>query len=169
MPLTDAQLATFKADILANTDPAVVTALGNGDAGSIAAWYNLDASPDFWAWKEKLPEEDIYRLTSPNATTWDWTFFAGMTGGEQNAWARMLGPSACLEMSLPQVRSGLDAIYSGPQGGADANAHIKAMGRELASNAEKLFASGTGSTADPATRTFTGLISHSDVSAALNS
>lgn len=174
MALTAAQLTALKTDILANTDPVVVQALADGANNAIANWYNQQASPDFYVWLTSLTKSRLYGEASPEATTWDWTYYAGLTAGEQGAWMEMWGDDGAggkvLNPSLANIRAGWTDIFSGPQATPTAQrAHIAAMSKRLASYVEKLFSTGTGSQGDPAVLGFEGVISHQDVTAALNS
>jgi len=64
--------------------------------------------------------------------------------------------------SLPDRRAMLDDIFSGV-GGAATRAKLLTLYKRLANRGEKLFATGTGSDASPATMTFEGQISDADV------
>lgn len=174
--LTPAQLQTLKTDIAANT--ATVQFGGeavqirnlplNDDANfAIAAWYNGVAAPDFWVWRTNVSREEIYNSTSPDATTWNWTTYKNQAVAEQNAWVQMfMGDRA--NFSQPNLRAGIAAIFTGS---AQANAqrdHCLAMGRRKATRAEKLLATGTGSSGTPATMGFEGNLSFGQVSQARN-
>ncbi len=75
-----------------------------------------------------------------------------MNPGEQGGWLEMGGPERTLRIESPAVRVGLDAMFTGPQGGQATNDHIKSIGRELASNVSVLFATiGDGTTITPST------------------
>lgn len=173
MALSDSQLDTFKADILANTDPAVVSALAAGADNAIAAWYNQDAVPAFVVWKTRVYKQDLYEMASPVGQVWNWTFYVGLNPGEQGAWLELFSDpgDGSMEMHphLPQVRSAWNEIFAGPQTSpANLRAHIESLSKRDATYAEKLFATGTGTTATPATMSFEGSVSSSDVRAALN-
>lgn len=174
--LTPAQLQAIKTDIAANT--ATVQFGGeavqirnlplNDDANfAIAAWYNGVAAPDFWVWRTNVSREEIYNSTSPDATTWNWTTYKNQAVAEQNAWVQMfMGDRA--NFSQPNLRAGIAAIFTGS---AQANAqrdHCLAMGRRKATRAEKLLATGTGSSGTPATMGFEGNLSFGQVSQARN-
>ena len=86
--LTSGQLASLKADILA--DPAFTGLPNNSDANfAIAAVYNATASPAFVVWRSLVTEHEITDLTSPEATVFSWTAYIARSAAEQSAWARM--------------------------------------------------------------------------------
>ena len=86
MPLTSAQLQTLNTAIAANATPipagypwtgayagqAINTLPNNADANTaIAGWYNLDASPSYFAWKPSVTRSDVYHTASLDGTTWN--------------------------------------------------------------------------------------------------
>lgn len=170
MPLTAAQNASIKADILANPD---LNAFPNTIDGAydMAILYNKTASPDFIVWKVRLHEQDITSGKSSENTTWSWPSFISRSAAEQAGWARMFNGTYTVNPSLVQVRVGMDDVFSGGTGVAQ-RAHISAISKEKATRIEKVLAdtsSGAGTTAAPATRTHVGPIAYQDLYAARNS
>lgn len=167
MALTPEQQTVFRNDVLAdatlNTLPP-----GSDSAFEIARVYNLPATPDFWVWKTALHEHEITGQTSPDGTVWSWVSYIARSPNEQNGWARMFNSSLTINPSLPNVRQGVADIFSGNQNNAPAQrAHLLAISRRKASRVEKLLASGTGSTASPATMTHEGALGWSEVKDAM--
>lgn len=153
MALTAAQLTTLKNDIAA--DPAFASVPHNSDgAFLVAAAYNLPASPDFTVWKTDVP-------TSQCKQAMVWTEFIGRSAGEREAWQFMLS-NGTINASDANVRQGILDIFSGAQG-ATSRSNLTAIAKRLATRAEKLFATGTGSNASPATMAFEGSLSYQDV------
>lgn len=161
MPLTSAQNAVVKANILASPDLNAFPANIDGAYG-IADLYNLPAAPNFIVWKARLHEQEITSLTSAEGTVWSWPSFITRSVGEQTGWARMFNGTYTINPSLAQVRAGIADIFSGGTGAAQ-RTHLLAIAKENATRIEKLLASGAGTTADPATRPFVGNISPQDV------
>lgn len=161
--LTSSQLQTLKTDIAVSEFSALPNTPQN--AQTVAEAYNLAASPDFWVWRTNVTRAEIYHSASADSTTWSWTTYKNQNVAEQNAWTQMfMGDS--VNMSLPNLRAGVSAIFTGT---AQANAqrdHVLAVGRRKAKRAEKLFATGTGSTASPAVMGFEGNLVYTDVVAA---
>jgi hypothetical protein len=165
--LTPAQSQTLQANIEA--DP-VLNAIANTPDGNfeIAALYNLLASPDFWVWRTSVTEAEYVSQSGPDGTNWSWTQYIARTEPERDGWKRLMGPGFA-NPSLPNVRQGLADIFSGAQAAPIAQrAHLTAMSRRKATRAEKLFATGTGSTASPATMVVEGTLDYHDVEQARN-
>lgn len=159
MALTPQQLQALKADIAA--DQALASKpMTSAGALEIADAYNALASPAFRVWRTAVSRVEIYNRTSDEATTWNWTFYKNQSVAEQNAWVQMfMGDQA--DFSQANLRSGVAAIFTSA---SSANAtHALAIGKRLATRAEKLFASGTGSVGSPATMGFEGAITSEQV------
>lgn len=163
MALTQAQLVTLKADILA--DPVLNAYPINPDgAFAIAEAYNALAVPDYMVWRTDVTEEDCTSKTSAEGTNWIWTAFIARGVGEQTGWVRMFSVTGKLNAANPNVRQGIADIFSGNQNSAPAQrVHLLAVAKRKATRAEKLFASGVGSLVSPATMTHEGTISYQEV------
>lgn len=159
--LTTAQLATLKAAILA--DP-VLAAQPMTSAGSnvIADAMNLAASPTWTVWKtnvsinaigDKINGTELAGLSSLNTTRLQMVV--------------MLSPSG-VNPSLADRRQFFDDIFSGA-GGTNTRAALLILWKRTATRVEKLFSTGTGSDAAPATLTFEGVLSSADVQLARES
>jgi hypothetical protein len=147
--MTPAQLQTLKADILANADLNTNPNTSDGNF-EIARLYNLTATPDFWVWKSSLAERECVEQASQDGTSFSWTQYIARTEPERDAWKRLFA-SGTVNPSLTNVRQGIADIFSGAQAAPTAQrAHLLATARRKATRAEKLFSTGTGSTASPA-------------------
>ena len=158
MSLTDAQLATLKAHIQANTDPVVVAALAAGDTNVIAAEYNKDSAT--YVWRSSVsPDEyrgamvwtEVDTLNAGNARIWEWVtnYFTGN-----------------LDASDANVRQGIADAFGA---GTTTRANLLALGKRLASIYESVFATGTGTEAAPATAVVEGNVSPKTIAEALAS
>ena len=162
--LSVTQLTTLKADILA--DPILAAQPNNSDgAFAIAAAYNLPAAVDYWVWRSFVSQEECVGATSVDSTNWSWTSYISRSQGERDVWREMFADTGGINPSRANVRQGLQDIFSGA-GGAAQRTHLLAVARRKATRAEKLFATGTGSTGLPGTMAFEGSISFGDVEAA---
>ena len=153
--LTTAQLATLKTAILA--DP-VLNAFPNNTDGNpeIAKAFNLPAAPAFTVWRTNISNTEI-------GNSFVGTELAGMTTGNQTRLQVIAQYSAeGVDPSRPDRRAFYDDVFSGA-GGANTRAKLLIAWKRLATRAEKLFATGTGSDAAPATMTFEGALSYVDV------
>lgn len=158
MALTSAQQATLKAYIAA--DPTLSAFPNNSDgAFAIAAAMNVEASPAFVVWRTSVPVEDyrkglvwseVNNIQAATARTWEW-----LTGN-------MTLP---FDASDVNVRAGLSEVWAA---NSTTRPALLAVAKRNATVAEKLFATGTGSDASPATMGFEGSLSYQDVQTARN-
>jgi hypothetical protein len=168
--LTEAQLPTLKAAILAETDPVFVEFRTQGATGAMANFFNLEAVPAYWVWKTKVPKTDYTNGVSVDGTTFSWTGSGFITRqqGERDAWRELFSTGNAVNPSLANVRQAFTDIFSGGTAPAPANrTHLLAMSRRPATRGEKLFATGAGTTANPSLLVFEGSISGDDVVQAL--
>lgn len=159
--LTQAQRATLKTNILANSDTFAL--FTNGDMTGLGILLNALASPDFWSWKTALSEVEVTQQTSVDGTTFTWVGngFITRSVGEQTAWARLF--SIGVNPSLASVRTAFTDILSGTGNAALNRTHLLAMARRKTTRTEKLFATGTGSTASPGTLTAEGILTDAEL------
>jgi len=155
MPLSNQQLQTLKTDIAA--DPTLSSKpLTSAGASDIAAAYNVAASPAFTVWKtlvtinevgKKLNGAELAATSSLNQTRLQ-TIALYLAGG--------------VNPSLADNRAFFDDIFSGA-GGTITRPALLALWKRLATRGEKLYATGTGSDAAPATLVVEGSISSEQV------
>lgn len=157
--LTPSQYTTLKNHITASSDLNSIPAGSDGDV-QIAALMNAQASPAFTVWKTSVPVADV-------KDTLNYTTFIGRSGAEREAFAFMLS-NHVINPSRPNIRQGVADIFSGA-GGSDQRDAFLVLFKRLATRAEKLFATGTGSNAVPANLTFEGQLSYTDVGIARES
>lgn len=169
--LTSAQLVTLRTDINANVTvlPAGLADCGNyvglqvknvpnNQDGNLclARFYNTDASPAFVVWKTGVPLTTV-------GNAFNATELAGLTSLNTQ---RLQNLAAWLvtgvNPSLSPVRQFFDDIFSGA-GGTNTRAALLALWKRIASRAERLYATGTGSDAVPGLLVFEGSLSGSDV------
>ena len=156
MPLTTEQLQTLKTDILA--DPILNAFPNNSDgAFEIAKAYNLLANPAYIVWKTNVSTAEIRAVLV-------WSEFDALSVSKQNAFT-FLCSNHVVNAALANVRQGISSIFTGP-GQAGNLAALIGIAKRSATRAEKLFATGTGTTASPAVMTIEGPISLQDVEAA---
>lgn len=158
MALSTQQLAALAADILA--DPVLAAEPMNSDgAFAIAAAYNAEASPAFVVWRTNVPAQEIM------ANGFVWTAVDTLTVGKARIWDWMTRYGT-INPSKANVRQGLADCFGA------ASAMVTGITPHLKRNAtrgEKLFATGTGTTGNPATMAYEGTLSYQDVEAARNS
>jgi hypothetical protein len=141
MNLTAPQVATLKAWITTAFPAAPLTVDGSV---AIAAALNAAADPAFVVWKTAVSVDEIMR----NGI--DWTRVDNLTVGKARIWDWMtrLGE---FNPSRPNIRAGIDAAWVGTTADLAVRATVYGHCRRPATVIEKLFATGTGSDAAPAT------------------
>lgn len=151
--LTSAQKIALKNHILANTANVQLTAGVNtqikdvpqipDNAPTVRDWYNLAASPSFTVWKKLLSLSLIGKA-------FNGTELAGLTTANLQR-LQTIGQYSVegINPSLADQRQFFNDVFSG-SGGTITRASLLALWKSVASNAKKLFSTGTGSDADPA-------------------
>ena len=159
MALTPAQQATLKTSIQA--DPAFNSLPQNSDgAYAIALAYDLPATPNWTVWKSNVTINEVGKK-------FNGAELAGLTTGNQTRLQTIAQYMAGgVNPSLLDNRQFFDDVFSGA-GGTNTRAALLILWKRLANRSEKLFSTGTGSDAAPATMTVEGTLSYSDVQQAM--
>lgn len=173
------QLDAFKAAILA--EASLAAAVAAGQDGTVADFFNQAAIPQFNVWRSSTPANDIadainwQNLTPSDAADGTATFTnrALVCQAKQINIQVLLQGKESVNSARSNIRAGFqDALTNIPSGvgGASATggwAAVKATMTRAATRAEKLFATGTGTQANPADLGWEGTVSSSDVAVAL--
>lgn len=161
MILTTAQLQAIKADIAASSD---LNSNPNTDDGNfaIAKLYDVPAAPAFTVWKSMAKIGEIGQ-----------GFDSGELGNRSAADSQRLQTiavyrAAGINPSIAGDRAFFDDIFSAA-GGVITRANLLALWKRSALRIEKLFATGTGSVAVPATLVVEGTVTSNDILNARNS
>ena len=156
MALTAEQKAALAADVA--LDPAFASLPHNSDgAFAIAEAYNLIVSPAFIVWKTDVATKQIME------NGFVWTAVDALTAGKARIWDWMSRVGS-INPAKVNVRQGLVDCFGASSAMATAiQPHLK----RSATRVEKLFASGTGSDASPATMAFEGNLSYAEVRSAM--
>lgn len=159
--LTDAQKTALAADVA--KDPAFAELPHNSDgAYAVAAAYNLPASPEFIVWRTSVSQDEIMQ------NGFDWVRVDNLSVGKARIWEWLFNnQSRSMNPSKINVRAGIDETWRGTAADLDVRAAVYAHCKRKATRAEKLFATGTGTVASPATMTQDGALSYNEVQAAL--
>lgn len=158
MALSQERLATLKADILADPILSVWAATGRMAQG-IADAYNLDASPAWVVWRTNVSSDELYNAIFE---TNGGLQLDALTASKRDSLFKLIDRE--LNASIPAARANVDD-YCGSQN--NLKAALQAVQKRNATRAERLFSTGTGSTASPATMSFEGALTYQDVEAAL--
>jgi hypothetical protein len=156
--MSPAQLQALKAFILA--DPVLFTFPANSDGSyAIAQQLNLPAEPAFIVWKTNVSIDEIMR------NGMDWARVDNLSVGKARIWD-WLGRLGTINAAKTNVRAGIDAAWVGTSADLAVRAAIYVHCKRPATVLEKLFATGAGSDASPATMLVEGAISYQVVDAA---
>lgn len=157
--LTNEQLAVLRADILA--DPVLSAWAATGRmAEEIAHALNETATPEFVVWKSAASWAEIM------GNGMDWTRCDNLSVGKARIWDWMFIDGQ-MNPSKPNIRAGSDAVWVGTQADLAVRAMVYTHCKRAATRGEKALATGTGTTASPATMTHEGALTYQDVEAAL--
>ena len=177
--MDNAQLQTLRTAILADATLAEMVAAGN--IGPALSVLNAIIEPVFIVWRSSTATQEIYdaitwaKLT-PNDTpdgTALWTNRALSCQGKQFNVQTLLQGRESINSARQNVQSGLqDALTNVPSGAGGATvsagwAAVRLVMQRQATRGEKVFAIGPGTAANPASLGFEGMITDSDIEAAM--
>lgn len=160
--LTAEQNAALKTAVLA--EPTIATCVSGGNDVCVAEW--LNSTTLFVVWRTAVGQEEYQSETSASATQFDWAGTGGYIArsqGERDAWRTMFSAGS-VNPSRTNVRSAFSDIFSGTGAGAVNNrAHLLALSKRFANQAEKTLATGVGTDVSPGLLTFEGSIGVNDI------
>lgn len=154
--MTPAQLQTLGAYIA--SVPAWAALPNDSDSAFfIAGELTKSASPSFTVWRNDVTAAEI-------GNAWVGTDVDGMSALNMQRLQLLLAssPQGKFDMGRLDRRAGFENPFGANQNNASRVA-MRAVWKRLANVAEKLFSTGTGSDASPATLTFTGIVSYPEV------
>ncbi len=161
MALTPQQNATLAAHIAVSDDMNTLPP-GSDSAFEIAALLNAPATPDFYIWKATVSQDEIMQ------NGFDWVRVDNLSVGKARIWEWLFAnPDRSINPSKANVRAGIDECWKGTAADLAVRAAVYVHCKRNATRAEKLFATGTGTDAEPATMVFEGSLSYYDVQAAM--
>jgi hypothetical protein len=154
--LTTEQKATLKAFI--ESDQALNTLYVDGNLSGLADGLNAVATPSFIVWRTAVTQDEIMQ------NGFDWVQVDNLTVGKARIWEWMFkNLSVSINPSKINVRAGIEEAWKGTAAMLAVRAAIYVHCKRAASVIEKLFATGTGTDAVPATMTLEGPINYSDL------
>lgn len=158
MALTNSQLQTLKTFIL-NTPELAALPNTNDSAYAIIEYMNKLVSPDFIVWKTFVSLADVGKTVNYIAVE----AMTDANRGRINTFYYM-NPNG-FNPSKEDIRAYWSNTFSGTLGGQGQATRdaLEALWKRKATVAEKLFATGTGTTLSPATLSFEGFITFNDV------
>lgn len=155
MPLTTAQQTTLKADILADPVLGVLEPSSNTINAIIAAY---EVPSTTVAWRVEVSQDEIMQ------NGFDWVRVDNLSIGKARIWEWMFDNQAsAINPSKANVRAGIEEVWKGTAADLAVRAAVYVHCKRFATRLEKLFATGTGTTADPATMVVVGTVSYNEV------
>ena len=148
--LTGAQLQTLATAIA--SDPLLNNLPHDSDGAALVVNnMNQAGSPVFWVWRTSVSKREMVGSVSVDGTTFTWAGngFITRSAGELTAWQELFDTEGNVNPSLTNVRQAFTDIFSGTGNAASNRTHLAATGRRTASKFEKLYTTGTGTTASP--------------------
>lgn len=156
--LTTAQLQALKAAILA--DQTLASLASQGAIGALKAALNEEASPAYVVWRTSVDIDEIMR------NGLDWARVDNLSTGKARIWEWMVRLGN-INPSKANIRAGIDATWVGTAADLAVRGTVYTHCKRNATRAEKLFASGAGTTVSPSVMTFEGQVSDVDIESAL--
>jgi hypothetical protein len=149
--MTPAQLQTL-ATFIANDPVFSLYPLTTDGAYDMALVLNGPASPEFVVWKTAVPRNEVGKAFVASA-------LAAITAGNNDKLANFAAWNDSVNPSRADQRAFFDDIFS-VAAGATTRTALLALWKRPATYIEKLYATGTGSDASPATMTFEGSLAY---------
>lgn len=160
MSLTTAQQTALKTYIDSVPEWAVLPN-DSGSALTIAQALQAEASPDFIVWRSSVSKDEIMQ------NGFDWVQVDNLTVGKARIWDWMFdNGQKSFNPSKVNVRAGIDEAWKGTSAMLAVRATVYGHCKRKANILEKVLATGTGSTASPATMGYEGAVAYWDVQAA---
>ena len=161
MALTDAQLQTLAQGIRASTEPAVVAALAIRNDVALTAWCN--AASSFICWRKSVQTAEVGKAVNYIAVE-------AMTDANRTRITTFYAMNPQTFEPRADIRTFWDNTFSGALGGQGQATRdaLTALWRRAATNAERFFATGTGTNATPGDLGLEVTLSITEVSTALN-
>jgi hypothetical protein len=160
MALTTEQLTALRDYI--NTIPEW-SALPNDSSSALFIAQQMDAaaSPKFIVWRTMTSQDEIM------LNGFDWVRVDNLSVGKARIWEWLFSNDArAINPSKVNVRAGIDEAWKGTSADLAVRAAVYAHCKRAATIAEKVLATGQGTTENPATMGFEGQLSYADVQAA---
>ena len=155
------QLSILKTAIAAETDPTFVSLRNAGSTGLMAEWLNGPST--FTVWRTAVPQDEIMQ------NGFDWVQVDNLSVGKARIWEWLFSnDNRTMNPSKPNVRAGIDECWKGTSAMLAVRAAIYVHCKRVATRAEKVFATGVGTDASPATLSWEGQVSDYDVVRAVN-
>lgn len=159
--LTPAQLTLLNTAIQAETDPAFVAWRLEGATGQMQAFMNQSSTTVVW--RSSVPQDEIMQ------NGFDWVQVDNLSVGKARIWEWLFNNRAqSMNPSKANVRAGIDEAWKGTAAMLAVRDAVYVHCKRFATRAEKVFATGTGTTLEPALLGWEGQVSDYDVVRAIS-
>lgn len=157
--MTPEQLTALRVAFFASLDPAVIAARTAGDDVELARLYNLPST--FVCWRTDVTAEQT-------GNAWVGTDIDGMSALNMQRLQLLLAsaPSGVFDMSRADRRSGFENPF-GTNANNASRVAMRAIWKRIATVAERVFVTGTGTDATPGFFGWQGTLTAQDASDAL--
>lgn len=162
--MTPAQLQTLKTYILSQPDLLALPNSSDGNA-EVAQLLNQGSTPANTAvgWKSAVKWDDVM------GTAMDWARVDNLSVGKARIWEWMFANTArTINAGAVNIRTGIDTVWVGTAADLAVRAAVYGVCKRTLTRGERIYATGTGSDAVPATVIYEGSIHPQDVESARN-
>lgn len=161
--MTPDQYTTLRTALLADTDPDVQAAIIARNDNEVTRLYNLEASPQFIVWRNKVTQNEIM------SNGFDWVRVDNLSIGKARIWDWLFdNDEKSINPSKSNVRAGIAECWKGTAADLAVQAAVFAHCKRPTTRFERVFATGTGTEATPGVLGLEGPVSQNDISIALN-
>ena len=158
--MTPAQLTALGVYITGT--PNLAAFIAEGNIGAVMLELNAKAVPDYIVWRTSVSQDEIMQ------NGFDWTRVDNLSVGKARIWEWLFdNQAAVINPSKPNVRAGIDQCWVGTAADLAVRAAVYVHCKRAATVAEKLFATGLGTTVSPSLMAFEGDIQPIDIERAL--
>lgn len=141
MHLTDQQIITLKAAILAETNAEFVALRQAGAVGAMAAWYN--SASTFRVWRTSVSRDDV------TTDGFDWTQVDNLSVGQARIWELLFdNTSRTVNPAEAGKRAGISECWKGTAAKVAVATFVLGRCKRFATRGERLFVTGTGAGTD---------------------
>jgi len=162
MALTTQQIATLKAAILVNPEWHAYPNTVDGAYDLAANKINVEAIPAYVVWRNSVTRGEILQ------NGFDWTRLDNLSVGKARIWSDIF-VDGIINPAKANVRAGIEEVWKGTAADLAVREAVYSHCKTNATEGEKLFSVGVGTSVSPSTRNVVGNILYTDVFTARNS
>jgi hypothetical protein len=158
MSLSPTQYVTLRGKVF--QDPAAAALLAAGNAPGLLAYLNAEAAPAYVVWRTRVTQDEIM------LNGFDWARVDNLSVGKARVWEWLFDNSEkSINPSKTNVRAGIDQAWVGNAQDLAVRAAVYLHCKRNATTAEKMCATGAGTTAVPSLMDIEGEIAEHEIGA----